>query len=335
MILPLLLGIIAMIISWVASLIYRDYAKKKGLVAKLNFRTLHEKETPKGGGLVVAIVSNLFIYLAWYLDLINDPRTILAFVLGFLISTFGFYDDLRNIKASFKLFFQLLFSLAVLIIVIPLSPNVLNFLNIFYFMIILLVLTWNLNALNFMDGIDGLAASIGTSIFLSSFLIFTYISEDYSRLFELVILGFCFTGFLFVNLSKNKLFMGDSGSLFLGLLINFLLVKTIYENIYTFWFWIILLSYCLTETIATTAYRIIYFKKWYGAHRSHAYQNLARVIDNHFLVSLGIIIYHIFWLAPLALLSITNPNLLALYLVLAIFPVLVFNLFYGPRFSDK
>ena len=331
----LLLVVFAGISSWSASVAYRDYASKKGLTAKLNFRTLHAIETPKGGGLIVALIANFFVYLAWYLQVVDDYRTLLIFIVGLLISVFGFIDDIKSIKAPIKLFFQLLFSFIVLIIAVPIDIPNLDIQIILFLLLLVFFLTWNLNTINFMDGIDGLASSIGISIFTSSLIVVDHFDENYSNEFELAVLISCFLGFLFVNLSKKKLFMGDSGSLFLGLLINFILLKTIYENINLLWFWIIMLSYCLTETIATTTYRIIYIKKWYGAHRSHAYQNLARIKDNHSAVTLGVFIYHVFWLTPLAIFSILRPEFLPLYLILAISPVLVFNFTYGPRYSDK
>jgi len=329
------LVIFAGFFTWIASCIYRDFAKKKGLTAELNFRTLHAEETPKGGGLIVALIANLFIYLGWYLQIIDDYRTLLIFILGMIISVFGFIDDIRNIKAPIKLFFQIIFSFLVLIIVFPIGLFKFDLQIILFFMITIFFLTWNLNTINFMDGIDGLASSIGISIFISSLIAADHLDKNFTNEFELAILISCFLGFLVVNLSKNKLFMGDSGSLFLGLMINFILIKTIYENFYLLWFWIIMLSFSLTETIATTTYRLIYIKKWYGAHRSHAYQNLARIKENHLAVTLGVSVYHIFWLTPLAMLSILRPIFLPLYLFLAISPVLVFNFTYGPRYSDK
>ena len=109
MIVLLLLVTLAGISSWGASIAYRDYASKRGLTAKINHRTLHARETPKGGGLIITLIANFFVYLAWYLQVIDDYRTLQIFIVGLLISIFGYMDDIKNIKAPIKLFFQLIF----------------------------------------------------------------------------------------------------------------------------------------------------------------------------------------------------------------------------------
>ena len=111
------------------------------------------------------------------------------------------------------------------------------------------------------------------------------------------------------------------------------LASTVHDDILPVWYWLILLSYCFTETTATTIYRILFVKKWYGAHRSHAYQNLARVLKNHSIVTNGVIIYHLLWLLPLAISSVLMPEFKFLAVLLAFLPSIIWTIKFVPLFS--
>ena len=76
--------------------------------------------------------------------------------------------------------------------------------------------------------------------------------------------------------------------------------------------------------------RLFLFKKWYEAHRSHAYQNLARISESHFKVTFGIIVYHFVWLLPLMIFKIKMPGQSTLAVALAVFPAMLFAIKYRP-----
>ena len=94
-----------------------------------------------------------------------------------------------------------------------------------------------------------------------------------------------------------------------------------------------MLSYFLGDTLSTTLYRLLKVKVWYGSHRSHAYQNLARILNNHFKISIGIAIYHILWLLPLAIWTVLKPDFSIIAVVLAFLPSIIWSLKFGPIFS--
>ena len=331
----LFISLIIAFSTYILCLCYRKIAIQKGVTANLNFRTLHKKVTPKGGGIVFSLI---FLLLAIFpINIIiysTDPRVLVAAFFGLGFSLFGLIDDYRDLSSSLKLIIQLIFSIIILFLFFPLELFINDILSFSIFLFLILLLVWTINTVNFMDGIDGLAASLCMFFFLSTFLI-TYLLMNEKPLFECLILFSSCLGFLLINFSKNNLFMGDSGSLFLGFMVCFISIKTVHDDILPVWYWLILLSYCFTETTATTIYRILFVKKWYGAHRSHAYQNLARIKKNHWKITSMILAYHIIWLAPLAYFTIfidINPLYL---LILAILPTLIFNMTFGPRFSSK
>ena len=321
--------------SLFGSYLYRDFASKNKIVALLNFRTLHQQETPKGGGIIISFVFVLSILIITYLQFLED-QIFLMVCLGAAISSLaGFVDDLYDLKPIFKVMIQSVMTVSILFLVSSLDYFVSGFYPFLLLFPLFIFLIWVINSVNFMDGIDGLCSSL-TICILSTATYGMYLSGyDSNYYLPFIMLSSVCGGFLVINFSSKKLFMGDSGSLFLGYLLCAFSLRSIMEGHLSFWFWSILFSYILTETTSTTIYRIFNLKNWYGAHRSHAYQNLARVLDDHKFVTSSIIAYHFFWLAPLAIGSIVFPHLSFTYLVLAIFPVLVFNLVYGPRFSNS
>ena len=76
-------------------------------------------------------------------------------------------------------------------------------------------------------------------------------------------------------------------------------------------------------------------KKWYRAHRSHAYQNLARITGSHLKVTGGVVLYNVVWILPLTLWSAIKPETALFAVVLAITPGAVFAFKYGPVLSTS
>ena len=327
-------GLVTIFLTYYFCVLYRNIALSKGIIASLNYRTLHQHEIPKGGGIIISVAFLSIYLLSYFLGLVKEDQTLLVCIGGLCISIFGFIDDIKNIKPIIKFMGQFLFAFIIIFIAIPVNQYSFTLFNISLFFLISFLIVWVMNTINFMDGIDGLAGSISLVIFWSIFIIPLFLGLESIAFLNAYLLGCCCLGFLIINLSKNKLFMGDSGSLFFGYFISYFMVKTIADGLISPWFWGIMMAYALTETIATTSYRILFKKKWYSAHRSHAYQNIARVINNHLYVTGVIFLYHIFWLLPLSLMSVYDPMRAWLYFLLATFPVLAFNLLYGPRFSN-
>ena len=81
--------------------------------------------------------------------------------------------------------------------------------------------------------------------------------------------------------------------------------------------------------------RLVLVKKWYKPHRSHAYQNLARITGSHLKVASGIAIYHFVWLLPLVILTVKQPDLSIFATALAVFPAMVFAVKFGPLASSS
>ena len=81
--------------------------------------------------------------------------------------------------------------------------------------------------------------------------------------------------------------------------------------------------------------RILLVKKWYGEHRGHAYQNLARLWGSHSKVTGYVLVFQVLWLLPLAIWSSINAELAPLAAFLALFPPIIWSFKYGTLLSSK
>ena len=273
---------ITFIFSLFFTFFYIKFAKYFELLAEINKRSLHKNKTPTGGGIVFSSIFNLTIsYLLFFKGYFNDE--IIFLLMGsILASIIGCIDDYFNIRASFKFFIQIILGclsiFAIELTNLPYSHSING--SIFLF-IVLFVLVWIMNVFNFIDGIDGLAsaASVIISLTLAGVI---FLEHGFSE--NIVLLLFVFiisVAFLIFNFPKAFVFMGDSGSLFLGFFFGFMAIRTIFLGELTIYNWMIISAYFISDTGITTFTRLIKVKKWYGEHRSHAYQNIAKKINNH------------------------------------------------------
>jgi Fuc2NAc and GlcNAc transferase len=137
------------------------------------------------------------------------------------------------------------------------------------------------------------------------------------------------------NFPAAKLFMGDAGSIFLGFIYGSTVLVILFNNYLSIWTVVSIFSYMLADTLSTNIIRLLTIKKWYGVHRSHAYQNLARVLNNHTKVTSGIMLYNVFYILPLTLFTVWFPNFSVYFTIAAFLPAIIFSIKYGPLYSNK
>lgn len=192
-------------------------------------RKIHTGLIPRLGGsgiflsfIITIILTYLILYIFNSTDLLlqSKPRFYALFSGIFLIHIFGLYDDLRNVKAPLKLFFQTLAAAIVAgggYLIHSLTIPYLGTINLglFAYPVTIIWIVGISNAINLIDGMDGLAGGICAFAALSMGIIALIQGQ-------ILIVVLCFalfgsiTGFLFYNYPPAKIFMGDSGSLFLG-----------------------------------------------------------------------------------------------------------------------
>jgi len=196
-------------------------------------------------------------------------------------------------------------------------------------------LVWIMNAYNFMDGIDGMATLGG--ILASSLIALIIVITNGLTLTALLLLllSSTMTGFLIFNWPQAKIFMGDSGSMFLGYFFGCIVLYTTMQNEVTIWTWIIVFGYYIADTTTTQIMRLIMVKKWYVPHRSHAYQNYARLADSHLKTIILFVLYYLIWIFPLLIWSLIDPDYALFISFLAVIPAIIFSYKFGPVLSSK
>ena len=201
-----------LILSLVASLILvplaRILAFKFGILDHPKSRKIHKEPMPKLGGVAM--------YLAFVIGVLAsyDYNTELKGILigSSIILFVGLVDDIRHLRASLRLFFQIIASVIVVLygVVIKVFPS-----YIFNCIITVIGIVGITNALNFLDNMDGLAAGIA-AICSFGILAIAYRTGQRWLVFLAVSLMGSALGFLRYNFKPAKIFMGDSGSTFLG-----------------------------------------------------------------------------------------------------------------------
>jgi len=328
--------VIAFVLSFVGIFFLMKFAPRLKLVAIPNERSLHQKVTPQGGGVIIAIIFlafTIFFYLSGHM---KGAEFLALFGGGLIMSVTGFLDDILEIKARIRFFIQFLAAGWGLYWIggIPyaaffdLVPGLYAFANA----VAVVAFVWFINSFNFMDGIDGMATSgaIFFSLSIGGYFLWQGI-EPYGSL--LIVLAASSLSFLCFNWPPAKMFLGDAGSNFFGYLFGALLLITVKNEAISIWTWLIILAYFITDTTATTFLRMCLVKGWYRTHRSHAYQNLARVLNNHKFVTRLILGINIFYLLPLAYLSIQYQQYAWLAFLASVLPLFLFVLRYGPLYA--
>ncbi|WP_395785651.1 MraY family glycosyltransferase [Aquirufa sp.] len=226
--------IISLIISIASIPVIINISKLKDLMAEIELRSSHEKLTPTLGGVAI-FAATLISYFIW--DNPYEGHEIHLAVADLIILFFlGIKDDILILSPKKKLLIQI----AASILLITLGDLRINSLygllgisNIPYFLSIIFttfIFISLINAINLLDGIDGLAGTVG----VMASICFGYLFFNLG-LFAHATLAFSLAGsligFLRYNWStKNKIFMGDTGSLIVGFLLSFFAVKYIILN---------------------------------------------------------------------------------------------------------
>ena len=133
-------------------------------------------------------------------------------------------------------------------------------------------LVWLLNLYNFMDGIDGLASLQAIFVCVGGALLY-WLNGQLTQALLPFIASFlpCFLDSC-SGIFHRKIFMGDAGSGFLGIVLGILSIHAMWMNTNFFWAWLVLLGVFIVDATYTPIRRLLRGDKVYEAHRSHAYQ---------------------------------------------------------------
>ncbi|MDX1605840.1 MAG: glycosyltransferase family 4 protein [Candidatus Competibacterales bacterium] len=294
----------------------RAYALRRGLLDRPGRRRSHEIPTPRGGGMAIVVITLGNWCWAWQQGLIGADLGVALAGGGLLVAAVGFWEDHRPLTRRFRLTAQ---GLATVWVLYWLAPPLPVLPAVPWYLLAAVGLVWLTNLYNFMDGIDTLAASECVFVAVAGLLLLG--SGGEVRLM-LALLGAGTLGFLVWNRPPARIFMGDSGSCFIGFALGGLALASFRAESASWSFWSIVLGVFLIDATYTLLRRMVSGERWYEAHRMHAYQRAARRWNSHARVTLGVALVNMLWLLPLAALAAAYPSTGPLWVALAWLPLI-------------
>ncbi|MFC0525400.1 glycosyltransferase family 4 protein [Pontibacillus salicampi] len=277
----------ALILCFIASILITPFVKKLaikiGATDKPNQRKVHQKLMPRLGGLAIFlsfIIGMLFFF--------PDSQYTLPLIIGStIIIITGVLDDMRELSPKVKMAGQLAAAIVVVLggvevefINLPFGEGKLEF-GMFSVPITILWIVGITNAINLIDGLDGLAAGVSSIALLTVSGMAITMGNTFVVMAGFITLGSTL-GFLIYNFYPAKIFMGDTGALFLGYIISVLSLLG-FKNVTLFSFVIpvIILGVPISDTIFAIVRRFVHKKPLSSPDKSHLHHNLLRLGYSH------------------------------------------------------
>jgi UDP-GlcNAc:undecaprenyl-phosphate GlcNAc-1-phosphate transferase len=220
--------------TWILTPIVRKLAIKCGAIDVPDERKVHTVPVPRLGGVaiyvvffVVLIIASQISYFRFSSDFLNRPDSWQFWLASTLVFGVGVFDDLRKLSPGVKLAFQAL-AAAIIAITMPWASIATPFgsfnLGVFSIPLTLVWIIGLTNAINLLDGLDGLA---GGASFIACFSFFgiSLLNGNLDMALVAAILGGALVGFLRYNFYPAKIFLGDSGAYFLGFSLSVLSLR--------------------------------------------------------------------------------------------------------------
>jgi Fuc2NAc and GlcNAc transferase len=194
---------------------------------------------------------------------------------------------------------------------------------------------WTLNLCNFMDGIDGIAASEAVFISCAGALLGLVGGGSHEVGAVALVLALASGGFLCWNWPPAKVFLGDVGSGYLGYVVAVCALAAGRTNPVALWVWLILGGAFFVDATVTLIRRVLRGERVYEAHRSHAYQRLARRWRSHGKVTVALLIVNVLWLSPWAVLAAALPRDAFAAVLAALAPLVVLTVAGGAGRAES
>lgn len=328
-------------LAWVLTGRLRVYAMRKNILDQPNERSAHKVPTPRGGGLGFII--------AYYVGLVGAaafrapiPRPLDRILLGsIIVAVIGWLDDRSSLSPKVRLIFHFAGTfvlLGPLLLNSALLGNSVAGLHLGWpseagaalplaahlpvAVVFVLACVWILNLYNFMDGIDGIAGieALTAALALGGLNMLAYGAVGLAWAWAYFLLAAAIAGFLLLNWPPARIFMGDVGSGFLGLLFAGMAIWSSATGGAGLCATLIMLGVFIVDSTYTLIDRYRQGKKVSQSHCEHAYQHASRRWG-HKPVTLATTGINIFWLAPLAVLATVRPALQIVALVVAYAPL--------------
>lgn len=323
----ILIVFISFLVSFFATFIVKKIAIYVNALDIPNERKIHKKPMPRLGGLAIFAA-----FLVGYILFGSISTQMISILIGgFIIILTGIVDDIKPIPAKIKFVFQALAAITVVIygqlyfnditilgstFVFPLYIN--KLLSVFFILGII-------NAMNFIDGLDGLSSGISSIYFLTISIIAIVLNRlgGLDVTLALIMLG-ATLGFLEHNFPPAKIFIGDTGSMFLGFMISVIaLLGYKLATITSLIIPVLLLFIPIVDTLLAIVRRLIKHEAIDKPDKEHLHHQLLKLTSSQTKTVLIIYAINIIFSA-ITILYVLKDNTLAMILYVLVMMLLLF-----------
>ena len=284
-------------------------------------RKLHSTPVPRMGGLLIFLIFLTSIFVFY-----GDINSIKYYLFGaIVIFTLGAYDDLLGSGWLVKFVYQTVVASLLLLFLLPkfssLTLFTIEFSIVPGIFILVLFIVGTINAFNLLDGLDGLVSGISLLVFTLLFFISLNLLDTFSLVVLSSITG-CVIGFLKYNAYPARIFLGDSGSFFLGyLIVSAVLIVSIDKTneVLDLTFPVILLAVPIADTLKVLFERILSGKHPFAADRTHIHHIVHSKNITHQTTVFIITIYSLLFAAnAIIYLFYSKPGGILIFLIMII-----------------
>jgi Fuc2NAc and GlcNAc transferase len=319
--------------AWVLTRRVRSYGLATRLLDHPNERSSHSVPTPRGGGLSIVLTTLAGTLILHACGLMDSHLALATTIGGAAVAFVGFMDDRGSVSVRVRLLVHVAAAIWGLYVMrglpdIRIGTAIIHP-GVYGYPFGVMAVVWSLNLFNFMDGIDGIAASEAIFIGAAGALMASSNGTFGSAAVLGGLVAAASLGFLLWNWPPARIFMGDVGSGYLGYILAMAALGAAGENAISAYQWSILGGVFLTDATVTLLRRFARGEKVYSAHRTHAYQWLARRWHSHLRVTLLVWIINVGWLLPLAYLAGRTPSTAWLVTLIALVPLAALALVAG------
>lgn len=292
---------VAVVLAWAAI----AYAHRRGMLDAPGRRRSHSVPTPRGGGIgIVAGALAAALPALLYGPGGFGPRLVVAMAAAaVLVAAAGWWDDHRALPVVPRLLAQLVAATLFAVVVVLDAGFALAWVPV-----LVLLAAWSINLHNFMDGIDGLLGAQALYVG-AAFAALAWVAGQPALATACAGMAAAATGFLLFNRPPARIFMGDVGSGFLGLLVFMLGTLLCVRVPRMLWPALIVCSGFAVDAGLTLAWRMWRGRRWYTAHREHLYQWLVRRGWTHARTGRLYMLWNLLLTAPFAWMAARNPAL--------------------------
>jgi glycosyltransferase WbpL len=319
--------ILAILLSAALTLLVRRHALSRGVLDCPNARSSHSQPTPRGGGMGIVLV----VSAATVLFIRQDPAdaavswAILAG--GLAVAVVGYLDDRSSLPVRARIVVHVA-SAAWAVYVLGGMPPIQWGTNIVHLgfwgdLLAVFAIVWMLNLFNFMDGIDGIAASEAVFVAAAGAGLCWWVGIHSITAATAAMVAAASFGFLLWNWPPAKIFMGDVGSGYLGYVLSVLALAAARQHRGMLYAWLILGGAFFSDATVTLLRRMLSAQRIFEAHRSHAYQRLATRWGGHKPVTITFLGVNMVWLLPCSFFAIEYPQDAPWITLLALTPLVL------------